>query len=460
VKPSRYNHWYRVDDREILGYNALTTALVRLTDDEFDCFQDFCDRPADDFFAERGAEPLRKQLVDTGLIIADDVDELARIAGYHRLARQQRNQLSLTVIPTLACNFRCNYCFSYAKPGRMNGTVQDDLVRFTERRLDGVQSFTISWYGGEPLLCLPIIERLAGRLHGACEQRGVTRPGDSIVTNGYLLTRRAADRLKGAGVARAQVTLDGGSRAHNARRPLANGRPTFDRILENLSAVADVLDIQVRINVDRSNADTAVGALDALAAAGLQHRVVPYFGHVQAFSDLCSDIAGTCLSGREFSELDFELTKQALVRGFDGFPYPRSSLHGRCIADNPLGFVVAPDGLLFKCWAEASQGSYWSVGHVADDVRSERQEINHKLFEGADALKNEGCRACRVLPLCMGGCPHVALRNPGSMSCTQWNYTLGRTLALRSKFRDRFRSRSSALGGQHRAMSGADARTA
>jgi uncharacterized protein len=324
----------------------------------------------------------------------------------------------------------------------MKAHVQDALLQFLETLLDDAERLTIAWYGGEPLLCLKIIENLAERIHRLCVERGIKTPGDSIVTNGYLLTRRTAERLKAAGVTRAQVTIDGQRDTHDARRQLAGGKPTFDRILANVSAACDIIDVQVRINVDRANSQSAVGALDALAETGLQGKVTPYFGHVKAFSEACGNIEGACLTDREFSELDFELTKQALVRGFDGLSYPRSVVGGRCIADHPLGYVVAPNGLLFKCWAEASLGPAYSVGSVFDNPPSPDQEANLKLFAGADALANEECRACGLLPICMGGCPHVMVRNPGKPDCANWRYTLGETLAIRYKFRNQFRSRS------------------
>lgn len=439
MKPSRYNIFYRVDDTAILGYNTFSTALVSLSEEEFACYQAFCQDPSNDVFAAGGMEELRVGLFEANLLVPDELDELARLAAINAATRQGNRQLSLTIIPTLACNCRCSYCFSYARPGRMTSDVQEGLLRFVAPMLVEANRFTVAWYGGEPLTCLKIIEGLATSLHKLCAMHDISTPGDSIVTNGYLLNRRTAERLKAAGVTRAQVTLDGDRATHNERRPLANGRSTFDHILDNLGEVCDLLDIQVRINVDRANAESAVGALDALSEAGLQGKVTPYFGHVKPLSEACGDISGNCLTGSEFSVLDLELTKQALVRGFGGFRYPRSAVGSQCIADHPLGYVVDPDGLLYKCWAEASRGPEWSVGCVFDTRRTPEQEATMRMYIDADPLDDTRCGECRLLPLCMGGCPHLRLRGATETDCAKWRYTLGETLAIRYKLRDRFR---------------------
>jgi uncharacterized protein len=133
-----------------------------------------------------------------------------------------------------------------------------------------------------------------------------------------------------------------------------------------------------------------------------------------------------------------------LVRGFGGFPYPRSLLAGACGAGNPRSHVVAPDGFLFKCWAEASRGPEWSVGSLFAVKRTPQQETNLRLYQDWDPLTDPECSECRILPICMGGCPHLRLRHSGLANCANWRYTLGETLGIRYKFRDSFRPRDKA----------------
>ena len=433
MKPSRYNCFYAIDDAAILGYNTFTTALLSLNEAQFAGIQAFYADPADSVFERLGLLDLRDSLVEAGMLVPDDLDEQAQVAAGHTMARTGNRHLSLTLMPTLDCNFRCNYCFSYARHGRMTDEVQDALLRFVEPKLSQADLLAIAWYGGEPTLCPDIIERLAERLHALAAQRNMPSGGDGIVTNGYRLTRPMGERLKAAGVTRAQVTLDGARATHDSRRPLTGGRPTFDRILRNLTEVHDLLEISVRINVDRANAETAVAALDALVEAGLRGKVKPYFAHVRQYSDACGDISGACFTEREFSALDIELTKQGLLRGFASFRYPESQLAGACGACNPLTYVVAPDGMLFKCWAEASRGPDWSVGNLLAAEPTLVQEANLRLYLDWDPPADLECGECRLLPICMGGCPHLRLRHPGQTDCASWRYVLGDSLGIRCK---------------------------
>jgi len=433
MKPSRYNFFFQVDDQAILGYNSLTTALAELSAQEFATLQEFCGAPRDGFFDARGQGSFRDDLFKDGFLVPDDCEELEQIGALHNALKTQRQRsIGLTIVPTLDCNFRCAYCFSYARPERMSAEVQEAAARFVEAKLATDGSLSVTWYGGEPTLCLDVIEALSAQLRDACERRGAQYLPATIITNGFLLAEKTAQRLKAAGIEEAQVTLDGDRDTHNRRRPLKGGVGTFDRILENVAASRDILKIQIRINVDRSNADTAVGALDALVEHGLE-GIPAYFGHVKPFTEACAGMASDCLSDDEFGELNLALTRQALARGFASLSRPHLQLGGVCGADHELSYLIAPDGLLFKCWAQASLGSEHSIGNIFDNHNSPRQEENLRRFMGWDPLADAGCRGCRVLPICMGGCPYQRLNGSTGANCVPWRHFLLDTLALRYK---------------------------
>lgn len=434
MKPSRYNYFLEVDGRTILAYNTLTTSLTELSADEFAIVQAFCTEPRDDLFDTKQLGSFRDDLVNAGYLIPDEQDEIELIRGMHWALKGQQRTLGLTLMPTLDCNFRCRYCFSYTRPERMGDEIQEALLRFVEHKLEEAERLSVTWYGGEPTLCLDLVEALTGRLRDLCEQHGTEFLPADIVTNGYLLNAQVAERLCALGIHEAQITLDGDRATHDQRRPLRGGGGTFDRILDNLAAVGSLLDVKVRINVDRDNAATALGALDALADRGLQETRI-YFGHVRPYSEACAGVASACLSDKEFSELDLSLTRQALARGFGSFRYPHLEIGGVCGADQHLCYVVAPDGLLFKCWAQASQGPEQSVGSLSADTPGESvrpfQQKNLDQFLAWDPLANTTCRECRVLPVCMGGCPYLHLNSTVGEGCSTWRYVLLETLGLR-----------------------------
>ena len=128
MKPSRYNFFFQVDDRAILGYNSLTTALAELRAEEFATLQEFCTEPQNDLFDARGLGTFREDLIKVGFLIPDDQDELEQVRTTHTALKEQKQRaIGLTIVPTLDCNFRCTYCFSYARPERMSTQVQEAL---------------------------------------------------------------------------------------------------------------------------------------------------------------------------------------------------------------------------------------------------------------------------------------------------------------------------------------------
>jgi uncharacterized protein len=432
MKPSRYNFFFQVDDQAILAYNSLTTALAELSTEEFTMLRDFYNEPRDDFLDTDSLCQFYTDLCKNGFLVPEDDDELEKVRELHAIFKQhQQRHIGLTIVPTLDCNFRCTYCFSYARRERMGAKVQEALLRFVEERLSNVDCLSVTWYGGEPTLCIPTVEALSDQLNNLCKRHRVHYLPSHIITNGYLLTERIARRLKAIGISQAQITLDGDQKIHDRRRPLLGGHGTFDRILGNIAAVRDVLDVQVRVNIDRSNAHTAVAVLDALLERGLQGLPV-YFGHVQPFTEACSDIASNCFSGQEFSEINLALIREAIARGFSALRYPHLKLGGVCGAEHELSFLIAPDGLLFKCWAQASLGLEHSIGSVFDIRVTPSQEKNLRRFLDWDPQTVETCRKCSVLPICMGGCPYQRLHGVPGSNCA-WRNSLLDTLALRYK---------------------------
>ena len=87
----------------------------------------------------------------------------------------------MTVLTTLQCNFACDYCIQgdhgdYNKnAAKMSLDTADRAAEWIERRLDeiGPASFALTFFGGEPLLNLPVLFALSERLFESC--RGARR---------------------------------------------------------------------------------------------------------------------------------------------------------------------------------------------------------------------------------------------------------------------------------------------
>jgi uncharacterized protein len=90
-----------------------------------------------------------------------------------------------------------------------------------EKKIPRLEHLTVSWFGGEPLLALDIIEELSEAIVEWTNRHGVTYQAE-MSTNGYYLSKETLQRLLKYKVNRFMVTLDGSKDVHDSRRALAN----------------------------------------------------------------------------------------------------------------------------------------------------------------------------------------------------------------------------------------------
>jgi uncharacterized protein len=167
------------------------------------------------------------------------------------------NILHLILMPTEACNFRCVYCYEHFQYKRMEPRVVAGVRNLLSHRAPSLDSLTISWFGGEPLLARDIMEDVllhARSLQGANPS---LRFRSDVTSNGYFLSRDVFERFRELGIASYQISFDGPKAWHDRKRVLAGGKGTYDRIWQNLTMLREIpgdFHILVRLHADRENA--------------------------------------------------------------------------------------------------------------------------------------------------------------------------------------------------------------
>jgi uncharacterized protein len=119
-----------------------------------------------------------------------DADQQA-LDRYFSAVRNNDTELHITVLTTLQCNFACDYCFQgdhgdYNKfADKMSLETSARVAAWIERELDRVkpERLVVMFFGGEPLLNLPVMYALAERAYHATEARGIELY-INIITNG------------------------------------------------------------------------------------------------------------------------------------------------------------------------------------------------------------------------------------------------------------------------------------
>lgn len=421
-------------DRE-LAYNGMTGALAVWEARESRVFQEVRDDlPTSDPAAFR-------DLLYGGYIVSDEVDELEILHQQYRIHRFNRSALILTIAPTLACNFGCDYCFQgQDKPSEtMSQQVQDAIVDFVERMSPEIRHLHVAWYGGEPLLRVGIIEALSDRFIALCDSKNIKYDA-MIVTNGFKLTPEVARSLHSRRVTGVQVTIDGDQEYHDDRRTLLNGGKTYDRIVKNLKEAVDAapLTYSIRVNVDHRNHAGVTELIDDLAAHGLANRknFRLYFAPVEAMTTGCHSVEESCMSKGDYGQLEAGFYRYAFDKGLVALPYP-PRFHGTCGAVRPSAFVIVPTGAIHKCWDTVTYAQH-AVGSIFDMDSAVRNQRTLQWLQWSP-FNNDSCRNCRLLPNCAGACAYKFLHaddtrgEAATLPCPSWKYNIKERLLLRAE---------------------------
>ena len=456
MQPSMFNVRVPLEDRDqVFLMNTFTDAQLIVSSDVADLLDRVGHRGMDACNdEERGALTI---LAENGFIVEDRDTDHRNLRDYFHTVRESREQLRMTVLTTLQCNFACDYCIQgdhddYNKHAtKMSLETAARVADWAERRLEelGAESYVLTFFGGEPLLNLPVVYYLAERMWNACEQRGV-RMLVNIITNGLLLTPQVVDRLAPFGLNGVKITLDGDRDTHNRMRPLRGGQGTFDKIISNIRQVAGKCRIAIGGNFDMETADSYPALLDFLreqefaddlakvtfkpvirgrqredapAAAARGSKVIPLTAvtaESKPLNGACMTGAGTAVSAcdschvvdEQMSFLREEIKKR-------GFPTIDGVHMGPCEIHKKNAHTIGPDGALFACPGFAADAAQ-STGHI-DGRQDLRRAEAAQRFETLAAWKE--CRDCAFIPVCAGGCTVAAYNELGSINAPNCHKT-------------------------------------
>jgi uncharacterized protein len=275
-------------------------------------------------------------------------------------------------MPTEACHFRCTYCFEDFRLGRMPPGVVHALKVWLERRAPELEILQLSWFGGEPLLAMDLLEEVQGHALELARRHPPLVVQANLTTNGERLEPETFRRLLALRVTDYQITLDGPAEVHDRTRVLAGGGGTFARIWDNLVAMHEVeaeFSVVLRVHVHRGNRQRLPELLERCSEAwGGDRRFRVAF---KAVFDpgLPGFDAETLLTHEEESETIEALQVQAAELELVDPPRPGapSGEPGPvCYAAKANSFVVRSNGVLNKCSVALSSTDN-QVGRLNED---------------------------------------------------------------------------------------------
>lgn len=409
LKPSKYNYIVKDNNEDYLICNLIEgyRSLRRIRS---------CDTDLISLLESGKTLAYDKQsnaiqsLFDTGFLIDEHENELFKIKALYE-NKVYANYLNLIIMTTGQCNFRCKYCYEDFQQGAMSENTQKKVLKYIQKQINYFPRISIEWFGGEPLVETSVIDNIMRNIKTMCANKK-TAYRSGITTNGYLLTPTVFDRLYHMNVFVYQITLDGSRQEHDKQRVLADGRGTFDKILDNLLYIRDNKGYAKAIVILRVNLTKPI-------VENLSEFLVLYkqtFGDDKRFSlsfKEAGDLGTKDISGFKENLLSIQQkgTHDILMHYglLDSTDYdlnsaldvltPMSSL---CYASFKNSFVIGPDGAVYKCTVHFDK-KVNQIGYLNDRGDMILNNYLHSRWYSKEKERSVQCQSCKFLPVCYGG---------------------------------------------------------
>ncbi|MEZ5358292.1 MAG: radical SAM protein [Candidatus Zixiibacteriota bacterium] len=434
LKPSDYNFSFIADDGSYLFFNALSGAFARVDSQRGEIVKELLKNPASFECQSDDDKKLLDSAIKGGYVIPETVNELDILKTISSIGRFSSDKLHLTIMPTLACNLRCVYCYEEHPPQMMNRTTQDAIIAWVTSKMDTIRQLSIGWFGGEPLLNFKAMKYMSEQFQKICDRNGV-KYKSSISTNAELLKPRFADHMKNMSIKYFQITVDGPPDIHNQMRIRKDGKGTYNTIIDNILYLYRIMpdaNILLRVNVNESTIEHIPRFFDGLPDI-IRRKADMYLAEIYQCTSFISEdpnrkntsigadnnidtsrlspmrqkMLEMALKGAEYRRKE---SPEKVTTRYQMYPKP-----GYCEAEYANNFVVNPEGSLFKC--TVSFQNDLKVGQVHADGTATFNLSKLAIWLSKNIFENEKCVACKMLPLCMGGCQSARLKNPTADGC-------------------------------------------
>lgn len=370
-----------IDDGKVM-LNGITRAIIFLHNSELDNIHDI---------------KTYENLYRWYFLVPEDYNEIEEVNKIRDKLRLPIDDLYLnnvsrfTILPTLACNARCGYCYESKLKMKRNMTAETALkvseyILQKSFRYDHIQ---LNWFGGEPLVNYKVIDLICNYLR----TRGKLFKSD-ITTNGYLLNgnilKKAVENWRTTSV---QITIDGTEDVYNKVKNYVNIKENaYQRIISNIKELLRYnIDVSIRLNVTPTNGENLLELVDELNAI---------FGARSGLHIYCRAIFE---SGKQRTEEENKIIYDAILKienklkEFEfsiGQPYRDSIGVAQCMSDDGSSVLINPEGFIGTCEHYVAEDFFGDINN---------SKIDYEVLNGwRDYMKDlEICKNCPVYADCL-----------------------------------------------------------
>ena len=317
---------------------------------------------------------------------------------------------------TNQCQLACPYCYVRKSNKTMNlqtGHAAIDAI-FRSALAHHFHMIKLKYGGGEPTLHFSLVQQIH-RYAAQAAERYDTQLDGVILSNGVGLTPSMLREMRESRL-RLMISLDGLGEFHDAQRPFANGKGSFQRVAH---AIEEALEIGIKpdisVTVGEYNIVGLPELLEWLLTRDLPfslnfYRTPPmFFSEGQEWRlerEEENIIAGL---KRAYKVIEQHLPRRTLLTSL----LDRTNLafpHLRPCRVKHSYLVIDPDGGISGCQMQIGD----TITTVGDPdplarVRTARQGIQNPSVD-----EREECQTCPWRYWCAGGCPLESYRASGS----------------------------------------------
>jgi len=333
--------------------------------------------------------------------------------------------INLCLFLTQSCNLNCVYCYGdgggYGTGGTLEEKTAFQAVDWLIEQSGKMKRIHIGFFGGEPFLKFPLMKAIIEYANQRVQE--VNKEIDyNCTTNATLLDDEQIAFIKDNNIS-VLISIDGPREVHDAQRPFANGKGSYDFIVPRIKKMLSILPDTPGHAVIVGNTDPQM-VKDALKEIGFRKISV-----IPASQSLFSEDPDNRQGKRDISNLLnvleqeaetwIRLTQSRDIQALEKLK-DRSNLYFGLVAlfqhnkiyhacNAGLGmFAVSVTGDVYLCQRFVGMDKY-KIGTVFD------HDLNREKYQKSP-ISNPLCSACLARYYCAGGCRHDNVGSGGSIT--------------------------------------------
>lgn len=401
---SKFNYFFTYNETSYV-FNTRTSALLKLSKD---LSKNLNTNSLNSF-----SNDTKVQLVNQGIILPKNTDEIYEVLMMDKKYRFNKypSSIHLVIAPTMKCNLKCFYCFqnNSSNEPKMSFEVQTKIIQYIRYIIENNPNFkllNIKWFGGEPLLRIDTIVSISKSLIKLCEENHISYHS-SIITNGILLTKENQQILKDkCKVKRIQITLDGLETEYTKRKCASSS--DYGTVIKNIINSSNDFEVGIRLNIDKDNINDMFKLTEYLLIDNkLKEKINIYIAPIIIDENFSGNVTLNYYKPFEFEHI--RILYNNYLESINAYKSIKSRFRKRmitsCALNDEFSVCIDPLGDLYKCEQTIGIKKY-RTGSLFSNKLYTKFEYDFRNVNISDK-----CKACILLPTCMGGCPFKHIYN-------------------------------------------------